>query len=117
MPAAWAASQSSRVVRCNNTSAAYGVSVVLFGQARQPGGQAFDGDLELRVQVDEFGQPGAQPGQIHVLLTASFDEFLNAAVGEIHSSTSAREGLLDHLLLLVVVHRVGADRGRGGGRA
>jgi len=50
----------------------------------QPGGQPVDGGLELGVGVDEGLQPVAEPLDADLLVAAPADEFLDAAVGEVH---------------------------------
>src|SRR5450631_2386280 len=84
------------------------VVLVLVVEAGQPGGQAFDRDLELRVQVDELAQPLGHPGEGDLLGAAPLGELLDPAVGEVHLWLPER--LLDDGPLLGVVAVVRADR-------
>jgi hypothetical protein len=60
----------------------------------------------VRVKVNEDLQPLAQQGDADLLVAAALDEFLDAAIGEVH----LRERGRDDLALLRLVHRVRADR-------
>src|SRR5262245_4304035 len=60
--------------------------VVEPGQVR---GQALDRRLELGVGVEEVAQPLGHPLQRHRLVTPALDQFLDAAVGEVHVSPYA----------------------------
>src|SRR5205823_13906372 len=59
--------------------------LVLVVEAGEPGGEALDRRLELRVQVDEVAQPLGQPLQAHRLLAAPLRQLLDTAVGEVHA--------------------------------
>ena len=52
--------------------------------AGQPGGQPLDGDLELRVDVDERLQLVGEPRQGDLLVAPALLELLDAAIGEVH---------------------------------
>jgi uncharacterized membrane protein YczE len=56
----------------------------VFVVAGKPGGKPIDGGLELGVGVDEGLQPVAEPLDADLLVAAPADEFLDAAVGEVH---------------------------------
>jgi hypothetical protein len=60
------------------------LSLRVFVVAGQPGGKPVDRGLELRVGVDEGLQPVAEPLDADLLGAAPADEFLDAAVGEVH---------------------------------
>src|SRR5674536_178490 len=53
-------------------------------QPREPGGEAFDRDLELRVQVEEVAQSLGQPLQRDRLAATPLGELLQSPVGEVH---------------------------------
>src|ERR1700712_3717714 len=50
----------------------------------QPGGQAFDGSLELGDLVDELAQLVSQPRQGDLVVAPACLELLDASVGEVH---------------------------------
>ncbi len=52
--------------------------------ARQPGGQAFDGYLEVGELVDERLHLVRQPGEGHLLLAPPVGQLLEPAIGEVH---------------------------------
>jgi uncharacterized membrane protein YczE len=60
------------------------LSLRVFVVAGQPGGKPVDRGLELGVGVDEGLQPVAEPLDADLLGAAPADEFLDAAVGEVH---------------------------------
>jgi hypothetical protein len=60
------------------------LSLRVFVVAGQPGGKPVDRGLELGVGVDEGLQPIAEPLDTDLLVAAPADEFLDAAVGEVH---------------------------------
>src|SRR6476646_6959908 len=63
---------------------------VLIVEAGQPGGQPLDSGLELGVFVDELLQAPREPLDAQLLVAAPLDEFLDAAVGEVHRVTRTR---------------------------
>ena len=65
-----------------------GLQLVFVVQARQPGGQTLNRNLELGIEVDELTQPISQPGQRDVLVTAPGGKFLDASIGEIHDEVT-----------------------------
>src|SRR5689334_14548108 len=61
--------------------------VVRVVDARQPGGEALDRVLVVRVHVDVGAQLVGEPGQGDVLVTPALLELLDPAVGEVHLFT------------------------------
>src|SRR5262249_35059909 len=51
----------------------------------QPGGEAVDRLRHLRVLVDVVGQPAGEPFHGERLAAAPLDQFLKAAIGEVHA--------------------------------
>jgi hypothetical protein len=47
-------------------------------------GQALDGNLEIRVVVDERAHLLGQPGQCDLLVSATAFEFLDSTISEVH---------------------------------
>src|SRR6185437_9721089 len=61
-------------------------SVLVVIEAGQPGGEALDGGLELRVEVDERSQLLGQPVQGDLVVATPAGELLDTAVGEVHEA-------------------------------
>src|SRR3954447_19749429 len=58
----------------------------------QPGGEPFDGHLELRVEVDELLHAVGEPGHRDLLVATPLKELLDAPVGEVHLSRTPAPG-------------------------
>ena len=73
--------------------------LVVVAEAREPGGEPFDRNLEIGVQVDEFLHAISEPVEGHFFVASSALQFFDTAVREIHVR-ALRKCLLDHGLLL-----------------
>ena len=73
--------------------------LVVVAEACEPGGEPFDRNLEIGVQVDELLHAISEPVEGDFFLASSVLQLLDAAVCEVHIRC-LRECLLDHGLLL-----------------
>lgn len=65
-------------------------NLVFVVHAREEGGEAFDGHLEVGVQVDEDLKLAGQPREADLFVAASGHQFFDAAIGEVHEATMKR---------------------------
>src|SRR5690606_37351511 len=63
-------------------------SLVLVVESREPRGQALDGDLEVRVQIDEQAELFGEPREGEVLVAPAGGEFLDPSVREVHQANA-----------------------------
>src|ERR1039458_2973340 len=89
------------------------IRVVVLVEAGQPGSQLLHGRLGLGEQVDELAQPFREPAQADLVIRAPVEEFLDAAVREVHR-LRPRQGLVHQMLVLGLM---GGRPARGGGGA
>ena len=73
--------------------------LVVVAEAREPGGEPFDRNLEIGVQVDELLHAISEPVEGDFFVASSALQFLDTAVREVHIRC-LRKCLLDHGLLL-----------------
>lgn len=58
-------------------------------ESRQPGRQALDRDLEVRIFVHELAHVFREPGERDGLVTAAVGKFFDTSIGEVHRYAKA----------------------------